>query len=55
MAIGPEGRDQATVHRLAIDQHGASTAVAGVTPLLDTEMPKLAKKCSQALSGTRRC
>ena len=51
MALGAKGGDQAAVHRLAIDQHGTGAAVAGVAPFLDAEMPELAQKSSQALSG----
>ncbi len=44
MTIGAEGGDQATVHRLAIDQDGAGAAVAGVASLLDAEMPEFAQE-----------
>jgi len=37
--LGAEGGDQATVHRLAIDQHGTGAAVAGIAAFLDAEMP----------------
>ena len=53
MAVGAEGRDQAAVHRLAVDQHGAGAAVAGVAAFLDAEMPELAQERAQALSGAR--
>ncbi len=55
MAVGAEGRDQAAMHRLAVDQHGAGAAVAGVAALLDAEMPELAQERAQALSGARAC
>ena len=53
MAVGAEGGDQAAVHRLAVDQHGAGAAIAGVATLLDAEMPELAQESSQALPGAR--
>ena len=53
VAIGAEGRDQAAMHRLAVDQHGAGAAVAGVAALLDAEMPEFAQEGSQALAGAR--
>src|SRR6266702_3912324 len=43
VTVGAERRDQATMHRLAVDQHGAGAAVAGVATLLDA-----------ALAGLRR-
>jgi hypothetical protein len=43
MAVGAEGRDDAAMHRLAVDQHGAGAAVAGVAAFLDAEMPELAQ------------
>src|SRR5438445_4304213 len=49
-----EGRDQATMHRLAVDQHRAGAAVAGVATLLDAEMAEFAQERAQALPGTRR-
>ena len=42
------------MHRLAIDQHGAGAAVAGVAALLDAEMAELAQEGAQALAGLRR-
>src|SRR5207344_2453297 len=54
MALGAEGRDQTTMHGLAVDQHGACAAVAGVAALLDTEMPEFAQERAQALAGLRR-
>ena len=54
MALGAEGRDQTTMHRLAIDQHRAGAAVAGVASLLDAEMAEFAQERAQALPGTRR-
>ena len=49
--FGAERRDQAAVHRLAVDQHGAGAAIAGVAALLDAEMAELAQKGAQALPG----
>ena len=54
VAFGAEGRDQAAMHRLAIEQHGAGAAVAGVAALLDAEMPEFAQERAQALPGLRR-
>ena len=53
MAVGAEGGDQAAMHRLAVDQHGAGAAVAGVAALLDAEVPEFAQERAQALSGAR--
>ena len=54
VAVGAKGRDQATMHRLAVDQHRAGAAVAGVAAFLDAEMAELTQKRSQALPGLRR-
>ena len=54
MALGAKRRDQAGVHRLAVEQHRAGAAVAGIAAFLDAEMAELAQKCPQALSGARR-
>src|SRR5450631_3353682 len=51
MAFGPERRDQAAMHRLAIDQDGAGAAVSGVAALLDAEMAGFAQERAQTLSG----
>ena len=53
MAVGAERRDQAAMHRLAVEQHGAGAAVAGIAALLDAEMPELAQERAQALPGLR--
>ena len=53
VAVGAEGRDQAAMHRLAVDQHGAGAAVAGVAAFLDAEMAELAQERAQALAGAR--
>ena len=45
--------NQAAVHRLAVDQHGAGAAIAGVAALLDAEMSELAQERAQALPGAR--
>ena len=42
------------MHRLAVDQHGAGAAVAGVAALLDAEMAEFAQERAQALPGLRR-
>ncbi|MGY4503057.1 hypothetical protein ACVWYH_007014 [Bradyrhizobium sp. GM24.11] len=47
-------RDQATMHRLAVEQHGAGAAVAGVTAFFHPEMAKLAQERAQALADARR-
>ncbi|MGY4481078.1 hypothetical protein ACVWWR_000269 [Bradyrhizobium sp. LM3.2] len=51
--LGAEGRDQAAMHRLAVEQHGASAAIAGVAALLHAEMAELAQERAQALAGAR--
>ena len=53
VAFGPERRNQAAVHRLVVEQHGAGAAVAGITALLDAEMAELAQERAQALPGAR--
>ena len=53
-ALGAERRDQAAMHRLAVEQHGAGAAVAGVAAFLDAEMAELAQERAQALPGARR-
>src|SRR5262245_34742429 len=53
MAVGAEGRDQAAMHRLAVEQHGAGAAVAGIAAFLDAEMAELAQEGAQALPGAR--
>src|SRR3954463_4528995 len=52
--LGTEGRDQAAMHRLAVQQHGAGAAIAGVAALLDAEMAELAQERPQALACLRR-
>ncbi len=54
MAFGAERRDQAAMHRLAVEQHGAGAAVAGVAAFLDAEMAELAQERAQALPGAGR-
>src|SRR3954454_7766346 len=49
--LGTEGRDQAAMHRLAVQQHGAGAAIAGVAALLHAEMAELAQERAQALAG----
>ncbi len=50
-AFGPERGDQATVHRLAIQQHGASAAIAAIAAFLDAEPAELTQEGAQALAG----
>src|SRR4051794_8370268 len=54
MTVGAERRDQAAMHRLAVEQHRAGAAIAGVAALLDAEMPELTQERAQALPGLRR-
>src|SRR4051812_21668454 len=51
--VGAEGRDQAAMHRVAVQQHGAGAAIAGVAALLHAEMAELAQERAQALAGAR--
>src|SRR5947207_1025724 len=53
MPVGAKGRDQAAMHRLAVDQHRTGAAITGVAAFLDAEMPELAQEGSQALPGPR--
>src|SRR6201999_1109786 len=53
MALGTECGDQAAVHRLTVEQHGAGAAVAGIAALLDAEMTEVAQEGAQALPGAR--
>ena len=50
VALGAEGGDEAAMHRLAVEQHGAGAAVAGVAAFLDAEMSELAQERAQALA-----
>ena len=52
-ALGAERRNEATVHRLAVDEHGAGAAVAGIAALLDAEPAELAQEGAQTLAGRR--
>ena len=52
-ALGAERRDEATVHRLAVERHRAGAAVAGIASLLDAEQPESAQEGAQALAGRR--
>ena len=53
MAVGAKGRDQAAMHRGAVEPHGARAAVAGVAAFLDPEPFQIAKEGAQALAGPR--
>jgi hypothetical protein len=53
VAFGAKGRNQATMHRLVVEQHRAGAAVAGVATLLDAEMAEFAQERAQALPGAR--
>ena len=47
MPLGAKRRDQAAMHRLAVEQHRAGAAVAGITTLLDAEMRRArAERCA---------
>ena len=48
--VRPIGRNDATVHRLAVEHDGAGAAVARVTAFLDADVSELPKECPQALS-----
>src|SRR5206468_8985913 len=52
-AFGAEGWDQAAVHRLAVEQHGAGAAIAGVAAFLHAEMAEFAQERPQALARAR--
>ena len=56
VTVWPSARNagnQAAVHRLVVEQHGAGAAVAGIAALLDAEMAELAQERAQALPGAR--
>src|ERR1700742_5254620 len=53
MTFGAERRDQAAMYGLAIEQHGAGTAIAGVAAFLDAEMAEVAEMRAQALASAR--
>ena len=55
MSFRAEGGDQATMHRLAVEQHGTGAAVAGVAAFLDAEMSEFAQERPQALARMRAC
>ena len=50
---GAESRNQAGVHRLAVEPDRAGAAVAGVAALLDAEDARLPQEGPQALPGLR--
>src|SRR5262249_46469471 len=52
--LGTEGRDQAAMHRLAVEQNGAGAAIAGVATFLDAEMAEITQERAQALPRARR-
>jgi len=52
-AGGAIGGEQARVYRVAVDQHGAGAAIAGVASFLHAETSELAQKRAQALPGLR--
>jgi hypothetical protein len=51
--VGAKGRDETRVDRLAVDQHGAGAAIAGIAAFLDIMTAKLPEECPQALTGPR--
>jgi hypothetical protein len=53
-AFGTERRDEAAVHRLAVDQDAAGAAIAGVAAFLDAVPSELAQEGAQALARARR-
>ena len=53
-AFGTERRDEAAVHGLAVEQHAAGAAVAGVAAFLDAEPSELPQEGAQALARARR-
>ena len=46
--------DQAAMHGLAVEQHGAGAAIAGVAALLHSELAEFAQERAQALAGAWR-
>src|ERR1700722_11269006 len=52
VAFGAESRGDTAVHRLAVEQHRAGTAIAGIATLLDAEPAELAQEGAQALPNT---
>ncbi len=50
---GAIGGKQTRVYWIAVDQHGAGAAIAGVAAFLHAETSEIAQKCAQALSGPR--
>src|ERR1700748_785627 len=53
-SLGAIGGNDTAMHRLAVDQHGAGAAIAGVATLLHAEIGELAPKGAQALACARR-
>src|SRR5258708_8064472 len=53
-AVGAKRRNDAAVHRLALDQHHARATIAGVAALLDTEMAELAQDRAQSFPAPAR-
>ena len=52
--LGAERRDQAAMHRLAVEMDRAGAAIAGIATLLDAEPAGLAQIGAQALPGPGR-
>ncbi len=50
-AVGAERRDEAAVHGLAVEQHAAGAAVAGVAALLHPEPPSCRRKVRRHWPG----
>ena len=53
-AFGAERREQAAVHGLAVDEHAAGAAVAGVAAFFHAEPSELTQEGAQALARARR-
>ncbi len=52
--LGAERRDEAAMHRLAVEMNGAGAAVAGVATLLHAEPAEFTQERAKALAGPRR-
>jgi hypothetical protein len=48
-----KSRNQATMHRFAVEPDSAGTAITGIAAFLDSEPAKAADKSSQTLAGLR--
>ena len=52
-SFGPERRSDAAMHRVAVQQHGAGAAIAGIAAFLDPEPAELSQERAKTLAWPR--